>query len=129
TQTGSIAAGDHMASLSFYVSLGDSTGSALKIEQPVANESDPNFERCSFSAFAIDESLRVAVQPACGDRVLQDFMYKRLVLDHLSVRPNPVTKREGTPHLDLSFRLVKEVPVKVVLLDGMGKELKVLSES
>jgi hypothetical protein len=128
---GRVKAGEEIARVNYYTTIGDSTYSLVTLEQPRFNPKDPNFERCILSAISTDDTLRIDISLLSGDeRQRRGAFTTKPGVSDLAIYPNPIISHPGKIAMaEVDFHLDQEGPVTMQLQDDLGRLVAVLLDA
>ncbi len=121
TNVSTIKAGDAVASIPFYCTLGDALSSSVTLQDLTLNHDDPDYKRCVLTALPSLDSALININPFCGDSLMLHVNLKQSILGDLRIIPNPV----ASPHtqIDVLYKLLRAADVEFRLTNEAGKEL------
>ncbi len=112
-----IAAGDLLGSVDFFVTLGDSSWTPIALANLRFNPQDSNYERCTLSAAAAEDSAYLTISNSCGSPELRQVL-ETGNLAILGIRPSLVTTGASLS-VDLSVRIASTVHCSLFTEDGV----------
>lgn len=109
----------------FFVSLTDTTTTALEIADIELNGADATFSKCVLGFTSALSDLELALR--CGDSLLREFMRKgdQFSLSTSPIFPDPLTASNGY-NATLAFELAEDRHVTLYIYDGSGKAVDVV---
>jgi hypothetical protein len=111
----------------FYVSLTDTTNTALEIKDIELNGNSTTFSKCILGFTNALSDLGLALQ--CGDSLLREFIRKgnKFSLSANPVFPDPLTEKSGFS-TTLTFELQEARGVTLTIYDATGKAVHAMTK-
>ncbi len=119
---GAVADSIVLAEIFYKTTIGDSIATDIAMTNLLLNDVDANYARCTLTSFATPRIVRYTTNDTCGNGYERDWINNNLILDVISLRPNPALKQNSGAHATLTLALGAASEVSVQIRDMLGRE-------
>jgi hypothetical protein len=113
---GTVTARSPIATCEFYVSVGDSAGSDIRLSGIRLNDADASYEGCTIQSVATPDLARFTLADDCTSPILRSSLDGNPLITMISAIPNPVRSS-----VDFRYKLSQATDVSLSIYNALGE--------